>query len=199
MSKGEETKRTILNHALKAAARMGLTGLTIGTLAKELGMSKSGLFAHFGSKEALQAAVVEHAAELFTDKVIRPALKAPRGEPRVLRFMEGWFAWHERYSDNGCIFVATSTELDDRPGPARERLVAQQRDLNDFLASIAKVAVREGHFRDDLDPEQFAFETFGIIFAYHLNVRLLATPDSPARAQQALERLIQDARASDRA
>src|SRR5437016_4651213 len=129
MRKGERTRHQILQHALSMASTVGFAGLSIGGLADGLDLSKSGLFAHFQSKEGLQLQVLEYAAGKFVEKVVRPSLTAPRGEPRVRALFENWMKW-PRLSGmgGGCIFVAASSELDDRPGPVRDRLVELQRD-----------------------------------------------------------------------
>jgi AcrR family transcriptional regulator len=154
MRKGEETREAILERALTLASRVGLDGLTIGGLADELQLSKSGLFAHFRSKEALIVQLLERAAERFKQVVILPALAAPRGEPRVRALFERWTTWGER--PGGCFFVGAGAELDDRPGPPRDALVRACKDWVDELAKAARIAVREGHFAPSLDPEQFA-------------------------------------------
>ena len=121
MSKGRETKESILDAAVQVASRLGFTGLTIGQLAEETGMSKSGLFAHFRSKEQLQLQTLEHARTLFTDAVIRPALSVTRGEKRVRELFDRWLDWESDALQGGCIFVTGSIEYDDRPGPMRAR------------------------------------------------------------------------------
>ena len=122
MRKGEQTREAILVHALRLATRVGFEGLTIGQLADDLKLSKSGLFAHFKSKENLQLQVPEMASRRFVDAVVKPALAAPRGEARVRALFERWLAWETSPSlPGGCPFVAAATELDDRPGPARDR------------------------------------------------------------------------------
>jgi AcrR family transcriptional regulator len=124
MGKGAQTKQAILNHALGLATRVGIEGLTIGRLADDLRMSKSGLIAHFQTKEALQVQVLQTGAHRFVEDVLRPALKAPRGEPRLRSLFEGFLAWEASPSlPGGCPLIAASTELDDRPGPARDYLV----------------------------------------------------------------------------
>src|SRR6266540_2831671 len=115
MSKGRETKESILDAAVQVASRLGFTGLTIGQLAEETGMSKSGLFAHFRSKEQLQLQTLEHARTLFTDAVIRPALSVTRGEKRVRELFDRWLDWESDALQGGCIFVTGSIEYDDRP------------------------------------------------------------------------------------
>jgi AcrR family transcriptional regulator len=195
MSKGEQTRRDILEQALRLASELGVEGLSIGALAGRVGMSKSGLFAHFDSKENLQVAVLDEAARRFVDLVVAPALREPRGEPRVRALLANWRAWEgQEFMPGGCIFLAAAAELDDRPGPARARLVAAQRDWLDTLVQAVKSACNEGHFRADLDPAQFAFEAFGAVSSYAFHTRLLAIANADALLQQALERLLGDAR-----
>src|SRR4028119_719493 len=135
MAKGETTREAILERALSMATRTGIEGLTMGTLAKEANLSKSGLFAHFQSKEQLQLDVLETATTRFIEMVIAPALREPRGEPRVRALFERWMEWEKApFLPGGCPFIALANELDDRPGPVRERLVAYQRDWLQALA-----------------------------------------------------------------
>jgi AcrR family transcriptional regulator len=196
MSKGEDTRREILERAAGLASQVGLEGLTIGRLADELELSKSGLFAHFHSKEALQVETLRFAAELFVDRVVRPALKAPRGEPRVRALFERWLEWAKANPlPGGCVFVAAASEMDDREGPAREELVRQQRDWLELIASVARTAIREGAFRADADPEQFAYELHGVKLAYHHASRLLRDPAAEARARRAFDALLDNVRA----
>jgi AcrR family transcriptional regulator len=195
MSKGEETRREILDQALRLASELGIEGLSIGALAARVGMSKSGLFAHFSSKDNLQVAVIEEAGQRFVDMVVAPALREPRGEPRVRALLRGWLVWNKQdFMPCGCVFLALASELDDRPGPARDRLVANQRDWLETLAQAARIARREQHFRSDLDPEQFAFEALGIFSSYGFYKRLLQADDAEARVVHAFERLLADAR-----
>ena len=178
------------------ASRMGLDGLTIGQLASELALSKSGLFAHFQSKDELQIQTLRYAAELFVDRVIRPALKTPRGEPRLRALFENWLAWAEANTlKGGCVFVAAASELDDRDCPAREELVRQQRDWLELIANIARTGIDEGHFAPGLDTEQFAHDLHGVTLAYHHARRLLRDPNAQARARRAFEALVATARA----
>lgn len=196
MGKGDQTRQAILERAAGLASQVGLEGLTIGRLAEELELSKSGLFAHFRSKDALQVETLRFAAELFVDRVVRPALKAPRGEPRLRALFELWSDWARATPlPGGCIFVAAATEMDDREGPARDELVRQQSDWLELIANVARTAVREGHFRGDADPEQFAYELHGIMLASHHATRLLRDPTAEGRAQRAFERLLLNFRA----
>ncbi|HEX8108384.1 MAG TPA: TetR/AcrR family transcriptional regulator, partial [Kofleriaceae bacterium] len=174
MTKGEETRQRILDRAFRIAGRDGLDGLTLNTLATDLGMSKSGLFAHFRSKEELQLQVLETAAARFAARVIAPALRAPRGVPRLKKLFDAWLHWiTDPAQPGGCIFVAAATELDDKDGRPRELLVDGQRRLRDTLARLARAAIDERQLRRDLDCEQLAFELFAIILAYHHDKRLL--------------------------
>lgn len=191
MTKGEETRAAILERAFASASQVGLEGLTIGGLADEVGLSKSGLFAHFDSKEALQLQVLETAAERFVETVVAPALKEPRGEPRVRALFERWMEWETaKFQPGGCIFIATANELDDRPGPVRERLVGLQRDWLEALATAARIAVEEGHFRRGLDVRQFAYDLYAVILAYHHFSRLLRDPTAEERARSSFESLL---------
>lgn len=195
MGKGDQTREAILERAIRLASEVGLEGLTIGRLAGALDLSKSGLFAHFASKEALQVQTLERAAERFVDVVVRPALAEPRGEPRLRALFERWLRWPDEVPQpGGCIFVQAAVELDDRPGPARDRLVALQRAWLASIASAVKGARAEGHLRRDVDPEQFAFELYGIMLSTHHATRLLRDPRAAARARRAFERLLAAAR-----
>jgi AcrR family transcriptional regulator len=191
MRKGEQTRGTILDHAISAASEAGLEGLTIGRLADALDLSKSGLFAHFASKEALQVATLDRAAEKFVEAVIKPALAMPRGAPRLRALFERWLRWPDAVPQpGGCIFVQAAVELDDRPGPARDRLVSLQREFLATLAQAAKGAIAEGHLPRGTDPEQFAFELYGIMLSTHHSVRLLHDARAPQRARRAFDRLV---------
>jgi AcrR family transcriptional regulator len=194
VSKGEETRQAILDKAFQLATVVGLSGLSIGRLAEETRLSKSGLFAHFGSKEALEVAVVEEASRQFVQEVMVPALRHPRGEPRLRALFDGWLAWGGR--PGGCFFVGASAELDDRPGPPRDALIRAQKDWVDELAKATRIAIQEGHFRAEVDPDQLAFEIYSIMLGAHLFMRFLREPKALARTQQAFERLVQSVRSS---
>lgn len=196
MTKGEDTRSSVLGKALALATQVGLEGLTIGKLAEHVGMSKSGLFAHFSSKENLEVAILDEAVERFVASVIAPALKKPRGEPRVRALLDNWLAWSKAdFLPGGCIFIAASVELDDRPGPARDRLLSAQRDWLATIAQAGRIAVEEKHFRRDLDVEQLAHELFSIAYGYHFLRRLGDPAKAERRARAAFERILKDARA----
>jgi len=192
VSKGEETRHAILDRATTLARTFGFEGLSIGRLAEELSLSKSGLFAHFGSKEALQVAVIQHAGEQFVAQVMAPALKAPRGEPRLRALVDRWINWGK--AEGGCLFVALAVELDDRPGPARDALAATLRDWLDALATAAKIAIDEKHFAAEVDPHQVAFELYGVMLAQHNVSRLIGDSKALARSRRAVDALIERCR-----
>jgi AcrR family transcriptional regulator len=197
VGKGASTRTAILDDAVQVASEVGLSGLTIGRLAEHTHMSKSGLFAHFRSKEALELDVLEHARERFIDTVIRPALGVPRGESRVRALFDGWLSWMSDVLAGGCIFVAAAAELDDRPGPTRDALVRSERDWLELMATVAATAVTDGDFRADVDPEQFTYEMHGIMLAHHHASRLLRDDRAGERTRRAFENLVAAARRTD--
>jgi len=195
MAKGTETRDRILQHAMAIASEVGFEGLSIGGLAKSTEMSKSGLFAHFDSKEDLQIQVLAAARRSFVDNVVAPSFREARGEPRIRALFERWLTWEEgRVTPGGCPFVTASHEYDDRPGPVRDAVVAAQREWVEAIATATQIAMDEGHFRGDLDTEDFAFELYGIFLSFHLYFRLLNDPESRQRARTAFERLIESSR-----
>jgi AcrR family transcriptional regulator len=190
VSKGQDTKTAILDEALQIASQVGFEGLTIGQLAERTEMSKSGLFAHFRSKEQLQLQTLDHAVARFTDVVVRPTLRAPRGESRVRELFERWLDWETGTLAGGCVFAAGSAEYDDQPGPMHDALVRQQRDWAEFIATVAGTAVSEEQFRPDVDPKQFAFALQGLMFGYRHFGRLLGDPDALERTRAGFEQLL---------
>ena len=186
MAKGERTRREIIDHAFSLAGEIGLENVSLGVLASQTGLSKSGLFAHFKSKEALQLGVIDEAVERFTAIVLRPALAEPRGERRVRALFERYLLWKSGGTAERCIFLSLAHEYDDRPGPIRDRLVEALRDWHLTVRRVAQAAVEEGDFRADLDTELFAFEAQGIIMA-HLHA--VQAPGAALRRQAAYRRL----------
>ena len=191
MSKGESTRAAILDAALAQASEGGFESLTIGSLAERAGMSKSGLFAHFGSREELQVAAIEQCAALFTQSVFLPALKARRGLPRIRALFDGWLGWTLRSGlSHGCPMQAAAVEFDDRPGPVRDVVLEHFARLDRELHRAVDLAVTERHLRRDLDVGQFVFEMMGVIFAYHHCARLLKVAEAESRARAAFEQLV---------
>src|SRR4051812_2258977 len=173
-SKGEATRARIIRRALEIATSAGLEGISIGELAQDLGLSKSGLFAHFGSKEQLQLDVLDLAAEQFSAAVFDTAARAERGEAKVVRVFDNILKWSSsRAVPGGDIFLAGAFEWDDMQGPVRQRVVDWFEKFNGALARAASAAVQHGAFRADLDTELFAFELHAIVTKHHLEHRLL--------------------------
>lgn len=183
--KGSETRASILDRAVDLASVEGLEGLTIGGLAAELRMSKSGLFAHFGSKQELQLATVAAAAERFRGKVIDPALDLPDGAPRLRAMSERYLDQLRDYS-GGCFFAATSAEYDDRPGPVRDAIAAS---LDGWLRELE----RQAEIAGVEDPERFAFELYSLVMGANSRYRMSGDPSVFALAREAIDRLLGEA------
>jgi AcrR family transcriptional regulator len=190
-TKGEQTKAAILDEALRVASKLGLEGLTIGGLAEATGMSKSGLFAHFGSREDLQLAVLEHAAQRYGETVLMPVLKIDRGLPRLRAMFAHWLDWTLASGlPGGCIMIAAAAEYDDRPGPIRDAVIANQHRGNAVTQKAVRLAIEEGHLKTGTDPEQIAFELLGIVLASHNHRRLLGDKEARKRSITAFEELV---------
>jgi AcrR family transcriptional regulator len=191
MSKGTATRGRILDRAVSLASTDGITGLTLGRLAESVGMSKSGLFAHFRSKEELQLRVLEAVIENFRDEVVRPALQKPRGLPRLRALFEGWliFSDHPR-TPGGCLINQAAVELDDQPGTPRDFLAQAQREWLATLAEACRRAVTEGHLASTVDPELLAFEIQGIVLSRHRSLRLLHDPNADALSRKSFDALL---------
>ena len=189
MSKGEETRQMILRIGLDMASELGLEAVTIGALAKRVAMSKSGLFAHFQSKENLQIAILDFAGDLFGEIVMRPALQKPAGLDRIRALLANWIAWSNQLA-GGCIFVVAANEFGDRPGVVRDFLVRQQERWHESLSRLAASAVKAGDFQPGIDCDQFAFELYSLMLGFHLYNKLLYSENSAAREQRALEQLL---------
>lgn len=193
MGKGEHTRAVILEAALAQASETGFESLTIGALAERTGMSKSGLFAHFGSREELQCAAIDAAAELFAQTVMKPAFTAGRGVPRLWAMFDGWLGWTQRGGlAHGCPIHAASVEYDDRPGPMRDRLVGHYHTLQQAMHRAVRIAIDAGHLRADVDVDQFAFDMFAIVLGYYHAARLMDDARAGDRARAAFARLIDD-------
>ncbi|MEE8483119.1 MAG: TetR/AcrR family transcriptional regulator [Nitrospinota bacterium] len=190
MTKGNDTRSAILKNALDVAGENGLELLTIGKLADALEMSKSGLFAHFKSKENLQLDVLDYAAEIFTQKVLVPAVKKPRGITRIRAIVNNWLEWTNSGLPGGCFFISTSIEYDDRHGKIRDHLLGMQKKWINALAFAAKLAVEEGQFKKKADCGQFAYELFSIMAGYHHFKRMLGDAKAEQRVKKAFEGLI---------
>jgi AcrR family transcriptional regulator len=171
-SRGLKTRRAILRKAVNIASLEGLEGLTIGKLASTLRISKSGLFAHFGSKEDLQCAVVDEARDIFVEKVIRPAAQL-RGLRLLRALCENWLSYGEqKVFPGGCFFSAASLEFDDRPGPVRDRIVGLMKKWLENLEHAARDAQSAAEIRPDVDVRQLAFEIQALAMGGNWSSRL---------------------------
>jgi len=198
-TKGERTRATILDAGFRIVSQAGLEGLTIGSLADATGMSKSGLFAHFGSREELLLAVLARGHAEFVKVVVNPALAQPRGLPRLRALFTHWIDWTESADlPGGCPMIGGATEFDDKPGPVRDALASGQRAWIDTLNRAVRQAIEQGQLRSDTDPEQLSFEMFGLALVVHHHRRLLGYQKARGRALAALETLL-DRHAAPRA
>ncbi|MGH8083797.1 MAG: TetR/AcrR family transcriptional regulator [Lysobacter sp.] len=189
-AKGAATREAILDHAYAIACSAGLEGLSIGALAHAVGMSKSGVFAHFGSREDLQLAVLDDAAQRFVAHVFEPALRRPRGLARLRTIIEQWFDWVRHEDDGGCLFLAAVSEYDDRPGPQRDLLLQQDRQWRQALGHAVSLAIGEAELRADIDVEQLVFEIYALPLLVHHDAGLYGFDAARSRGLRAYERLI---------
>lgn len=197
MRKGELTRAAILDVALELSSRDGLEGLTIGLLADRMNMSKSGVFAHFGSREDLQLEVVKLYHHRFEQEVFFPSVREPRGLPRLQSMFDRWLERVSVEIASGCIYISGAVEYDDRPGPIREELVKMVQAWQGALQRAARQAIDVGHLRPDTDAEQLVYEMYGLILALHHDARFLRMPGAVERARRGFERLVENHRNPD--
>ena len=196
-TKGEETRAQILDAAVRQASETGFESLTIGTLAERTGLSKSGLFAHFGSKLELQMAALDEAARQFTEQVFLPALKAPRGVKRLWALFDSWISWPATARlPGGCPIDAASREYDHHPGAMRDAVLDRQRLLDRELGKAVQLAIDTGELRADTDPRQVAFEMLGTIMVCFRSEMLFGAGEAHKRARAAFERILREHAAS---
>jgi len=186
--KGTTTRELILGRAYELAREDGLEGLSIGSVASSAGMSKSGVFAHFGSREQLQLALLESVAARFLDFVKTPAIREPRGLPRLRKMAERWCEWG-RIHQRGCVLLSAAVEYDGRSGPLREHVLRQQAQWRDQLKRAIGLAIDAGHFRQDTDGTQLAFEIYSLMLGLHHDAGLFGYDEARQRTEVALERL----------
>ena len=188
--KGRQTRSAILDAALALASQMGLEGLSIGALAEVTQMSKSGVFAHFGSREELQISVVREYHAKFEAEIFEPSVKAPRGLPRLRAMYDRWFKRVSVEIDAGCIYISGAVEFDDRTGPVRDALVGS---VKTWLAAMHRAVIsakEEGHLRPDVDADQMLFEIHGLILGLHYEARFLKNPGSLDRANAGFDNIL---------
>ncbi len=189
--KGQQTKAIIVDAALGLATQIGLEGLSIGALAEVTQMSKSGVFAHFGSREELQISVVREYHTRFEDEVFYPALQAERGLPRVRALFDNWMKRTSVEIDSGCIYISGAVEFDDRPGPVRDAIASSVKTWLTAMHRAVTHAQEAGHLDAQASAQQILFEIHGLILALHYEARFLKTPGSIARALQGFENILQ--------
>lgn len=190
MRKGEQTRAAIVDTALDIASRAGLEGLTIGSLAERMQMSKSGVFAHFGSREDLQIAVLKAYEQRFVEDVLVPALPVRRGLPRLRAIFERWLDRTAVEATQGCIYISGATEYDDRPGTVRDELVKMVRSWQGEVLRAIRQAIEMGDLMPDTDPEDLVFQMYGVILVLHHDGRLMRNPDAVGRARRSFDRLL---------
>ena len=187
--KGAATRDSIVDRAYDIARASGVEGLSIGPLATAVGMSKSGVFAHFGSREDLQLAVLEEAALRFGNAVLMPALTLPRGLPRVRAIMQNWFEWVRGTAGGGCVLFASVSEYDDRPGALREQVLHNERRWRNELQRAVQLAIDAGHLVQG-DADQYVFELYAIPLAVHHEAGLFGYEAARRHGDTAVERWI---------
>jgi AcrR family transcriptional regulator len=190
LQKGQQTKAAIVDAALGLATQIGLEGLSIGALAEVTQMSKSGVFAHFGSREELQISVIREYHTRFEDEVFYPAMNEPRGLPRLRALFANWMKRTSIEIDSGCIYISGAVEFDDRTGPVRDALVGS---VKTWLAAMRRAVVsakEEGHLRADVDEDQLLFEIHGLILGLHYEARFLKNPGSIDRANAGFDNIL---------
>lgn len=191
---GKVTRQRIVHEGLELLSEAGLSGVTLGALAEQTRMSKSGLFAHFGSKDDLQIALLDHMAEVSAAHVVRPAMQRGEGLPRLKALVNNWLGWTAKAGlRGGCPVAAALFELDDAEGPAREKVLAMEGYWRGLLLELTRQAMEMGHLRAELDADQFVWELCGIYLSHHASRRFLRDPRSDERAQAAFASLLERA------
>ncbi|MCY7369888.1 MAG: TetR/AcrR family transcriptional regulator [Polaromonas sp.] len=190
LQKGQQTRTAIVQAALGLATQIGLEGLSIGAVAEVMQMSKSGVFAHFGSREELQISVIREYHARFEAEVFTPALQIERGLPRLRALFQNWMRRTSVEIDSGCLYIGGAAEFDDRPGVVRDALEESVRAWLDAIGRSVVQAQTEGHLSTDADPQQLAFEIHGLILAVHYDARFLRRPGSAARANFGFDQIL---------
>ncbi len=190
LQKGQQTKAAIVEAALNLATHIGLEGLSIGALADVMGMSKSGVFAHFGSREELQISVVREYHHCFEQEVFYPAMSAPRGVARLRTLFGNWMQRTSVEIDSGCIYISGAVEFDERPGPVRDALAESVMTWHSAMRRAIVQAKERGELRADVDEDQMLFEIHGLILALHYEARFLKNPGSIGRALTGFDNIL---------
>ncbi|QNP49948.1 TetR/AcrR family transcriptional regulator [Diaphorobacter aerolatus] len=191
LHKGQQTKSVIIEAALGLATHIGLEGLSIGALADVTGMSKSGVFAHFGSREELQISVIREYHTRFEQEVFYPAMTAPRGIDRLRAMFDNWMKRTSIELDSGCIYISGAIEFDDRTGPVRDALANSVLTWHAAMKRAIEQCIECGQIKADVDANQMLFEIHGLILALHYEARFLRTPGSIQRAVGGFNSILQ--------
>ncbi len=194
--KGELTHAAILETALALSAREGIEGLTLGMVAERMGMSKSGVYAHFGSREDMQVAVIHEYRDRFEQEIFFPVLELPRGLPRLQALFANWVKRVTQEIEQGCLYIGGAVEYDDRSGLVRDHLHESVVLWRSVLLRACNQAINEAHLRADTDPQQLLFDMYGLILVLHHDARFLKIPGCTERAQRGFARLIDACRNS---
>ena len=190
MLKGQQTKQAIVQAAVSMSTQVGLEGLSIGHLAERMHMSKSGVFAHFGSREELQISVIREYHDRFESEVFYPALSCARGLPRLQSLFDNWMQRSTTEIDSGCIYISGAVEFDDRPGSVRDALASSVNTWQNALQRSVAQAQEEKHLTPKADPLQMAFEIHGLILALHYEARFLRNPGAAQRARKGFSEIV---------
>ena len=185
--KGSLTKSVILQAALDIASKSGLEGITIGHLAESVGMSKSGVFAHFGSREELQIEVIRKYYEYFSEIVFTPALSKTKGLPRLRQMIDAWLKISVGENTSSCFFIAGAAEFDDRPGIVRDELVRSVEDWRSALLRAIKESITAGHLKKSIAPQEMLFQLYSIVLGAHHDSRFLQNPKSLVLANKLIK------------
>jgi AcrR family transcriptional regulator len=195
MGNAASTRQRILEQGLALMSQAGLANVTLGVLADQVGMSKSGLFAHFRSKEEVQIGLLRYMAQFVTERVVQPAMKTREGLPRLKALVRNWFGWAQRAGlPGGCPVAAGLFEFDDVDGAVRREILAMEKEWRGLLTRLVREAAGRGHLRRDLDIDQFVWELCGIYLSHHAAHRFLRSADADIRAETAFVALIARAR-----
>lgn len=189
--KGQQTKQSVVAAALALSSQVGLEGLSIGAVAEATGRSKSGVFAHFGSREELQISVIREYFRQFEQEVFYPAMREKRGLPRLMALFDHWMRVVANELQFGCIFISGAVDFDDRPGPVRDALVESVQIWLGAVVRAVQQAKQEGHIHASANEDQVAFEIHGLILSVHYEARFLKKPGAEARAVHGFQHIVQ--------
>lgn len=191
MSSLSQRTLSILDTALSMVRNIGFESVSINSLAKEVGMSKSGLFAHFNSKEKMHIMILDHAANSFGEDVFRKSFSAQRGLPRLKRILKNWQAWYSKDGGGTCPFMAAAIEYDTKDGEVKERLLFHTNQLIDSLHISIQHCIDEQHFSQEIDPQKVAYELYSLTIGHLIYLRTMQRRSAKKLFQEASNELIE--------